>query len=85
MAAARGGVVAEAGTNGGFGQTVLIDHGDGVATRYAHLSAVKVGVGQEVNGGEQVGESGRSGTATAPVFFQVIIDGEPIDPLDVLP
>ncbi len=48
--ATAGGVVVSAGTSGGYGQMVEIDHGSGLATRYAHLSAISVAVGQEVRG-----------------------------------
>ncbi len=86
MVAARGGSVVVAGPQGGFGNTVVIDHGQGTQTRYAHLDEVLVAVGDELDDRQEVGLSGQTGNATGPVLhFQVLADGNPIDPLLVLP
>jgi murein DD-endopeptidase MepM/ murein hydrolase activator NlpD len=75
-------VVAE--PQGTYGQTVVVDHGDGLRTRYAHLSAISVRVGDQVARGEQVGQAGRTGRATGThVHFEATQDGRPIDPAAV--
>ncbi|MFH1741432.1 MAG: peptidoglycan DD-metalloendopeptidase family protein, partial [bacterium] len=58
VASTHNGVVAFAGTRGGYGNCVDIDHGDGWLTRYAHLNSVAVGVGQEIQAGSQIGTVG---------------------------
>ena len=84
--AARGGSVVVAEMLGAFGNTVVIDHGQGVQTRYTHLDEVLVSVGDELAPEQLLGRSGQTGAATGPVLhFQVLVDGSPIDPLLVLP
>ncbi|WP_246659819.1 M23 family metallopeptidase [Methylosinus sporium] len=79
--ATAGGVVVSAGPSGGYGQMVEIDHGSSLATRYAHLSAITVSVGQEVAPGETVGRLGSTGRSTGPhLHYEVRVDGEPVDP-----
>lgn len=86
VVAARGGTVVVAEMLGGFGNTVVIDHGQGVQSRYAHLEEILVAVGDEPAAGELVARSGQTGSATGPVLhFQVLVDQSPIDPLLVLP
>jgi murein DD-endopeptidase MepM/ murein hydrolase activator NlpD len=84
--AATSGMVVLAGWDGGYGRCVLIDHGDGLATRYAHLSRIDVGLGERVNKGEIIGNVGESGNATGPhLHFEVIINGSVENPLHFLP
>jgi murein DD-endopeptidase MepM/ murein hydrolase activator NlpD len=80
-AAADGTVVEASYSGGGFGRLVVIDHGGGVRTYYAHLSRIDVIAGQEVRRGEIVGALGRSGRTTAPhLHYEVRIGGNPVNP-----
>ncbi|HUP84440.1 MAG TPA: M23 family metallopeptidase [Acidimicrobiales bacterium] len=66
---------------GGYGQMVLIDHGNGVSTLYAHLSRIDVSVGQVVAPGEGVGAIGTTGHVTGShLHFEVRNGGAPVDP-----
>ena len=80
--AAGAGKVVFSGEQGGYGTSVVIEHRDGTRTRYAHLSAVTVGKGDEVSAGETVGRAGRSGRATGThLHFEVIgRDGRRVEP-----
>lgn len=80
--AADSGMVASAGWNGGYGNLVKIDHGDGKQTWYAHLSDFNVQVGASVNKGDVIGYVGSTGVSTGPhLHFEVRIDGVAKDPL----
>ena len=64
-----------------YGMYVVVDHGGGYTTTYAHLSDVYVYVGQEVEQGEYIGAVGSTGFSTGPhLHFEIRIDGEPVDP-----
>lgn len=79
--AAAAGTVVAAGVLGTYGNWVLIDHGDGVQTGYAHGSAILVGVGQTVAAGETIALRGTTGASTGPhLHFEVRVNGEKIDP-----
>lgn len=79
--AARSGVVTDTRWIGGYGYTVLLYHGDGIGTLYAHLSAFEVAPGQLVSQGQVIGREGMTGTATGPhLHFEVRINGAPVDP-----
>jgi murein DD-endopeptidase MepM/ murein hydrolase activator NlpD len=72
IAAAGAGVVVRAGAAEGYGNAVLIDHGDGYLTHYGHLSAITVRAGQRVAAGEQIGAEGSTGHSTGPhLHFEV--------------
>jgi murein DD-endopeptidase MepM/ murein hydrolase activator NlpD len=82
--AAGSGTVAFAGEQSGYGLTVVIDHGDGLQTRYAHLSSLSVHEGDTVESGEVVARSGNSGRSTGPhLHFEVRKDGRAIDPASI--
>jgi murein DD-endopeptidase MepM/ murein hydrolase activator NlpD len=75
------GVVISAGPAGGYGNMVEIDHGNGLTTRYAHLSAIAVSIDQKVEAGTIVGRLGSTGRSTGPhLHYETRINGEPVDP-----
>lgn len=79
------GTVTTAGKSGGYGNMVEIDHGNGITTRYAHLSSILVNVGDAISAGEAIGRSGSTGRSTGPhLHYEVRLNGEPIDPLRFL-
>ena len=79
--AAEGGTVLIAGSASGYGTLVVVGHGGGLSTAYAHMSAISVSPGQSVGRGEKVGEVGNEGNSTGPhLHFEVRSDGEPVDP-----
>lgn len=79
------GIVAEAGWDGGWGNKIIIDHGNGLRTMYAHNSRLLVNVGDTVHKGQQIAEIGSTGFATGPhVHYQVELWGKPIDPTPYL-
>ncbi|MBA2327710.1 MAG: peptidoglycan DD-metalloendopeptidase family protein [Actinobacteria bacterium] len=76
------GTVLEAGPRGGYGNAVLVDHGDGLATLYAHQSRVAVSPGQQVTTGEVIGYVGSTGYSTGPhLHWEVWVNGTPVDPM----
>lgn len=80
--AADKGMVVFAGWRGGYGKCVIIDHGSGVATLYAHLSDISVGEGQIVSRGQVIGAVGSTGLSTGPhLHFEVRRYGTPVDPM----
>jgi len=82
IAAAADGTVIYVGWMTGYGNVVVLDHGNGVSTVYAHLSASAVHVGQVVHRGEIIAHVGMTGWSTGPhLHFEVRQDGQPIDPL----
>ena len=79
------GTVVKAGWYGGYGRMVEVDHGDGMATRYGHLSKVLVKVGDRVEYGSAVGQTGSSGRSTGPhLHYEVRRNGVAIDPLRII-
>ena len=80
--AAGSGRVADVGEDVVYGRFVVVDHGGGIRTLYAHASSTLVQPGQEVSAREVVALSGSTGRSTAPhLHFEVIVDGLPVDPL----
>jgi murein DD-endopeptidase MepM/ murein hydrolase activator NlpD len=75
------GRVVFSGAQGGYGNTVVVEHADGIRTRYAHLSSIQVEVGTRVDAGTVVGRVGSSGRSTGPhLHFEVLQDGQPVNP-----
>lgn len=84
--AARSGEVILAGERGGFGNTIVIYHGLGYSTLYAHLSRIEVSEGQQVQSGDRIGAIGSTGWSTGPhLHFELRIDGGAVDPTPFLP
>jgi murein DD-endopeptidase MepM/ murein hydrolase activator NlpD len=83
VGAARAGRVVFAGpSSGGWGNLVVLAHGQGVRTKYAHLSRIDVRVGALVGGGSTIGLVGATGEATGPhLHFEVLVRGANVDPL----
>ena len=81
IVAAGAGDVIYAGANGGYGNCVMIDHGNGVVTVYAHMSSIGVSYGQYVTAGQYVGAVGSTGVSTGPhCHFEIRINGVQTDP-----
>jgi murein DD-endopeptidase MepM/ murein hydrolase activator NlpD len=79
--ATAAGTVTQAGLSGGYGKMVEVDHGNGLATRYGHLSTIDVVVGQKVQIGQTVGRLGSTGRSTGPhLHYETRIDGDAVDP-----
>jgi len=84
--AADGGTTIYSGWMEGYGNVVVIDHGKGLSTLYAHMSATGVGNGVGVSRGQTIGNVGATGYATGPhLHFEVRLNGNPVDPLGYLP
>lgn len=82
ISAASAGVVRSAGWRTGYGNTVEIEHGDGIRTRYAHAATVLVEPGQRVRTGEVIATAGSTGMVTGPhLHLEVRADNTPIDPV----
>jgi murein DD-endopeptidase MepM/ murein hydrolase activator NlpD len=83
--AAADGIVSRAEFFGGYGRLVVIDHGNGMHTWYAHLSRFEVVPGQEIRRGEVLGYSGASGRVTSPhLHFEVRLGSSPVNPYPYL-
>lgn len=75
------GVVSFAGVNGGYGNTVIIDHENGYKTMYAHCSKITIDQGTKVSTGTVIGAIGRTGSATGPhLHFEVFLNGTRVNP-----
>jgi len=80
------GVVIFSGYHGGYGKKVMVYHGFGYTTVYAHLDKIMVDVGDEVKQGDTIGLMGNTGNSTgAHLHYEVLVDGIPQDPKDFLP
>ena len=78
-------LISEWQTNGGYGQYVVIDHGDGLSTVYAHASKLIATAGQHVERGDVIAKVGSTGNSTGPhLHFEVRVNGTPVNPVDYL-
>ncbi len=85
VAAAMAGVVRSVAFNGNFGRYIILSHGGGFQTMYAHLNRAVVSPGESVRQGEKIAELGTTGYSTGPhLHFSVFKNGEPVDPLRFL-
>jgi len=85
IVACRGGTVVIAGGQGGYGNTVVVEHGGGMATLYAHQSRIATSEGASVAAGEVIGYVGSTGLSTGPhLHFEVRLSGNPVDPAGYL-
>ncbi len=85
LAAAAAGTVIVAGWSGGYGNLVVIDHGNGISTAYGHQSRIAVSSGQQVAQGSIIGYVGSTGHSTGPhLHFEVRVNGSPNNPLNYL-
>jgi murein DD-endopeptidase MepM/ murein hydrolase activator NlpD len=83
--AAASGIVMKAGTQGGYGNFVEIDHGRGMTTRYGHLASIDVREGQKLNQGDVLGGMGSTGRSTGThLHFEVRVDGQAVNPMPFL-
>jgi murein DD-endopeptidase MepM/ murein hydrolase activator NlpD len=79
------GVVSLVDSLGGYGKTIMIDHGNGISTRFGHLSGFAVTVGQRVQRGDVIGYVGESGRSTGPhLHYEVRINDTPVNPYKYL-
>jgi murein DD-endopeptidase MepM/ murein hydrolase activator NlpD len=85
IAAAAAGRVISAGPDGGYGNLIVLDNGNGVTTRYAHCSQILARVGEIVGAGQTIGAVGSTGASTGPhLHFEVRVGDKPVDPAQYL-
>ena len=85
MKAVAKGEVAFAGLKGGFGNCIILKHGNGFETLYGHLSKILVGVGQQIDIGQGIGNIGSTGRSTGPhLHYEIHHNGQKINPEDFL-
>ncbi len=81
--AADSGTVILAGWNGGYGNCIVISHGNGITTLYGHLSSIIVSSGQSVSQGQTIGYVGSTGNSTGPhLHWEVAVNGQQVNPLN---
>jgi murein DD-endopeptidase MepM/ murein hydrolase activator NlpD len=80
------GVIIKAGWQGGYGYMIEIDHGNGLTTRYGHLSKIEVEIGESVQRGQLIGLIGSTGRSTGPhLHYELRINDKPVNPRLFLP
>ena len=78
--------LATGGWSGGYGNHVIVDHGNGFVTLYAHLNSIYVSAGESVTRGQQIGSLGNTGNSTGPhLHLEIRYQGVPRNPLSYLP
>lgn len=83
--AAADGIVFHAGPDNGYGNSILVDHGYGITTKYGHLSKIYVAIGQEVIRGQVIGAVGLTGRTTGPhLHYEVHVQETPVNPAKYL-
>lgn len=86
IVAPANGIIVRAGWQGGYGRLIEIDHGNGLTTRYGHLSKVEVSVGDPVTRGQLIGLVGSTGRSTGPhLHYELRLDDKSINPRRFLP
>ncbi len=81
VSAATGGTVTFAGSNGTYGNWILVDHGNGIQTGYAHNSTIRVDVGQNIAAGEIIAEVGNTGASSGcHLHFEIRVNDAQVDP-----
>lgn len=86
VVAPANGIIVKAGWQGGYGNMIEIDHGNGLTTRYGHLSKIDVQVGDTVNRGQLMGYVGSTGRSTGPhLHYELRVNDKPINPRRFLP
>lgn len=81
VVSANSGKVIAAGNVGGYGNYIIVDHGNGICTLYGHLSCISVSAGQNVAAGQKIGNVGSTGRSTGPhLHFEVIKNGQRVNP-----
>lgn len=79
------GIVVKPKNESGYGRQIMIDHGFGYKTRYAHLNSISVKPGDYVKRGQKIGELGNSGRSTGPhLHYEVILRGKPVNPINYI-
>ncbi|MGH9943489.1 MAG: M23 family metallopeptidase [Pyrinomonadaceae bacterium] len=86
VVATADGAVSFAGWQNGYGQIVVVEHGSGLTTRYAHLSKIEAAVGQQITHGDMLGRVGSTGRSTGPhLHYEVRLAEQPVNPRSYLP
>lgn len=83
--AADGGTVTKVSSTGSYGKLIVVNHGNGLVTKYAHCDSIGVSAGQTVSKGQQIGTVGSTGNATGNILhFEVLVNGSNVNPLNYL-
>ena len=79
------GIVTKVTWNGGFGKILVVEHGYGYKTKYAHLSKVLVKKGDKIKRGQEIAQVGNTGRSTGPhLHYEVLLNNVPVNPLNFI-